>query len=287
MTDASPVRPLRLGIAALLFLIAALVAGCSSAESTTPNESFAIIANADIGTGPARVLVGVLDEDGARIGSPDHRIEVEVAPVDDPDEAQRVPGVFTWILEDVAGLYRAEFDFDQPGTWVMTVHPEEGDPLPPAHFTVLDQTFAPNIGEPAPVVATPTLRDLPIEKLTTDPEPDPSFYQLSLEEALASGRPIVLVFSTPAYCVTATCGPLLNNVKEAASAFPEVNFIHVEVYTGFTEPNFAPDPAHLAPAVESWNLQSEPWVFVIDEGGTVTARFEGVMAPDELISHLS
>lgn len=92
MTDASPVRPLRLGVAALLFLIAALVAGCSSAESTTPNESFAIIANADIGTGPARVLVGVLDEDGARVGSPDHRIEVEVAPVDDPDEAQQFPG---------------------------------------------------------------------------------------------------------------------------------------------------------------------------------------------------
>ena len=44
------------------------------------------------------------------------------------------------------------------------------------------------------------------------------------------------------------------------------------------------DAEHLAPAVgpEWYNLPSEPWVFVIDENGTVTGRFEGVMDPAEL-----
>jgi hypothetical protein len=54
------------------------------------------------------------------------------------------------------------------------------------------------------------------------------------------------------------------------------------------EPDFAPDPAHLAPAAGAayWNLPSEPWVFVIDETGTVTARFEGAVTGDELASAL-
>jgi hypothetical protein len=112
---------------------------------------------------------------------------------------------------------------------------------------------------------------------------------MTLTEALDSGRPTVLIFSTPAYCLTATCGPLLDTVKDLAPGYPEVNFIHIEVYTGLNQPDFAPDPAHLAPAAGAayWNLPSEPWVFVIDETGTVIARFEGAVTGDELVSALS
>lgn len=72
------------------------------------------------------------------------------------------------------------------------------------------------------------------------------------------------------------------------STYPEVNFIHVEVYTGLQDSDFAPDPAHLAPAVtaEYWNLPSEPWVLVVDRNGIVQTRFEGVLDPSELTPHL-
>ena len=88
--------------------------------------------------------------------------------------------------------------------------------------------------------------------------------------------------------MTATCGPILNTVKSRANAYPDTNFIHIEVYTGFNKPNFAPDPSHLAPAAGAtyWNLVAEPWVFVIDEGGIVRARFEGAMTPLELAAAL-
>ncbi len=81
---------------------------------------------------------------------------------------------------------------------------------------------------------------------------------------------------------------MLDTVKEVAPDYPDVNFIHIEVYTGFNEPGFAPDPAHLAPAVgaDYWNLPSEPWVFVMDGQGVVTGRFEGVMAAEELTALL-
>lgn len=277
-----------LGIAA--FAVVLLLAACDSEPTTFADDSFAVTANLDIGTGsaPGRLLVGVVEQDGTRTGSPSQAVDLEVAPLDAPEEIQRVPGMYTWIIENATGLYRGEFVFDRPGTWELTVHPESGDPLSSVQFTVLEETFTPNIGEPAVVAPTLTLEDSTFEELTTDPDPDPSFYEASLEEALQSGRRTVLIFSTPAYCQTATCGPLLNNTKEIAASFPGVNFVHVEVYTGLTEPDFAPDPAHLAPAVGSdyWNLQTEPWVFVIDEGGIVRARFEGVMDPDELAAHL-
>jgi hypothetical protein len=278
-------------VIASALVVAILAAGCGSdgAEPATfPVGSFAVMANSDVGVGPARLLVGVVEEDGTRIGGPEDSVEIEVAPVDGPGQPQRVAGVFTWIVEGAVGLYRAETTLDAPGIWAMTVHPATGDPLPPVPFTVLEDTFAPNIGEAAPVAPTPTLRDGPIEDLTTDDQPDPRFYEVTLDEALSSGKPTVLVFATPAYCTSAACGPMLDTVKGAASDHPDVNFIHIEVYTGFNEPGFVPDPAHLAPAVgpDYWNLASEPWVFVIDGEGIVTGRFEGVMAAEELTALL-
>lgn len=253
-------------------------------EPSFPEDSFGIVANRDIGTGTSRVLVGVLQPDGSRLGSPDIGVDLIASPSDDTSATQSVPGVFVWIIEDVVGLYRAEFDFDRPGTWVVTVQPENGEALEPAALNVLVETVSPNIGDLAPVVDTPTLADFPYAELTTDPSPDPRFYEISLPDAVASGNPTVLVFSTPAYCQTAACGPLLDLVKGAAGDYPDVNFVHVEVYTGLTDPDFRPDPAHLAPAagLEGWSLPSEPWVFVIDQNGIVTARFEGVMDADEL-----
>lgn len=255
-----------------------------SGESTFPVDSFAILANSDVGVGRSRILVGIGEGGGRRLGSPEDQIEISVSHTDSPDIVQTTPGIFTWIIEGAIGLYRAEFDFDAPGLWRVDVTPETGDPLPPTGVNVLAVTAAPAVGESAPPSPTPTALDSPLDEITTDPEPDPNFYQLSLDEAIANGRKTVVIFSTPAFCQTAACGPLLDIVKGAAPDYPGVDFVHVEVYTNLTDPDFAPIPANLAPAVlgEWWNLPSEPWVFVIDEAGLVQARFEGVMAVEEL-----
>lgn len=46
-----------------------------------------------------------------------------------------------------------------------------------------------------------------LEELTTDYTPDPDLYQLTIAEALITGRPTVIVFATPAFCTSPTCGP--------------------------------------------------------------------------------
>jgi len=266
-------------------------AGSSTAaeeESTFPVDSFAIVANADIGVGRSRVLFGVLEGGGRRLGSPADEVTITVAHTDQPNDTQTTTAVFTWIIEDAFGLYRAEFDLDTPGLWRAVVIPAAGDPLPPTGFNVLADPSAPAVGEPAPAPPTPTLGESSFDQITTDPDPDPAFYELSLDEAIGNGRKTVVIFSTPAFCQTATCGPLLDIVKGEAANHPNVDFVHVEVYTNLTDPDFAPIPANLAPAVRAawWNLPSEPWVFVVDESGIVQARFEGVMAPEELQAEL-
>jgi hypothetical protein len=270
-----------LGIAIASALV---LAGCGGSTETFPNDAFTIRASSDIGVGAGRLLLGIGDGTGARLGSPEDEIMIAVHPESDPDAVQEAEGVWTWIVPDGVGLYRAAFDFDTAGIWAATVTPAAGDPLEPVLFQVQEDPFAPGIGEPAPLAPTPTLSDMTIEELTTDPEPEPSFYETSLPDAVTSGQPTVLVFSTPAYCRTAACGPLLETVKGVASRHLDVNFIHVEVYTGLTDPDFAPDADHVAPAAgEDWySLPSEPWVFVIDGDGTITGRFEGVMDASEL-----
>ena len=278
----------RMALFGAVAVVALLGAACSREPTTFPEDSFAIAANADIGVGPSRLLVAVLQTNGARLGSPEEAVEFQVAPIDEPAHLQRVPGTFTWMIEGAVGLYRADFEFDRPGPWQVTVIPETGDALDPVPFVVRESTLTPNVGEPAPASPTPTLADHSIEELTTDRNPDERFYETSLEEAVSSGQKTVLVFSTPAFCQTAACGPLLQNAKELAPNFPEVNFVHVEVYTDLLHPDFVPTPDFLAPAAgpDYWNLPSEPWAFLIDEEGLVEARFEGVMDPSELAAYL-
>ena len=52
-----------------------------------------------------------------------------------------------------------------------------------------------------------------------------------MADALAAGRPFVLVFATPLFCSSRTCGPTLDNVKGIAAPYKDrIDFIHVEPY---------------------------------------------------------
>ncbi len=145
---------------------------------------------------------------------------------------------------------------------------------------------APRLGEAAPSLATPTVGDVAIAELTTDPDPDPRLYELSLDELLGNGRPGVIIFATPAYCQTSACGPIVDNVKPLLDEFPGVDFLHIEVYTDLLADDFVPNAAHVAPAMRAWALPTEPWVFIVDGAGTITARFEGALGTDELRARL-
>jgi hypothetical protein len=158
-------------------------------------------------------------------------------------------------------------------------------------FEVHDDLPLINVGEPAPASDTPTAADVggDLSKLSTDPKPDPRFYEVSVADALAAHRPFVLVFATPAFCQTATCGPALDHVKAGSKDAPDdVAFINVEPYElAYTEGRLQPvldENGQLKPvkAVDEWGLTSEPWVFTVGRDGIVKRSFIGTPSDQEL-----
>ena len=96
--------------------------------------------------------------------------------------------------------------------------------------------------------------------------------------ALAARKPFVLSFATPQFCQTRVCGPVVDVVSAVRRelAGSGTRFIHVEIYRDN-------DPAKGTNRwVKEWNLQSEPFTFVVDRTGVVRTRLEGAFSPAEL-----
>lgn len=266
----------------LIFIAALtlLAAGCSSESELDP--LIGIRASSDPAVGDDRLLFGVHELDGRRRGGPDEAVTLVASPLDSPSRKLQADATFTWIVPGSVGLYLAEIPFDRAGTWQIDFAISTGEETEPFLVDIKAEPTTTAIGEPAPLVETPTVPDAPIEDLTTDPDPLLSLYEVSLDEAVSNGSKTVIIFATPAYCTSAACGPMLAQTKAMSAEYSDVDFLHVEVYGGFNEPGFAPDVDHLVPAVVAFGLQTEPWVFVTDESGIVTGRFDGVLGDGEV-----
>jgi hypothetical protein len=133
------------------------------------------------------------------------------------------------------------------------------------------------IGEVPPASDNRTVASEPdLAKLTSDPHPEPGLYELTVAEALESGRPTVVTFATPAFCTSRLCAPVVESVKTVyADLGEQANFIHIEIYQSV-------DPFVYVPEMDEWKLQSEPWTFVLGADGAVVQRFGGPVSPQEL-----
>jgi hypothetical protein len=265
----------------LVLAVLALVATACSSAAAEP-ELVGIRASTDTAVGDERFLFAVAEIGGRRRGSPDEDITLIATSLDAPNVEIATDAEFVWVVPDAFGLYRADIPFDRPGLWEIDFDVSTGEESAPFLVDVLATPSTVASGDAAPLIATPTSSEVPITDLTTDSDPMPSLYETSLDEAFTNGRQSVVIFATPAYCTSATCGPLLQQTKDAAEELDEVNFVHIEVYSGFNEEGFQPDADHLVPAVEAFKLPSEPWIFIIDENGVVKSRLEGVLSEGEL-----
>lgn len=262
----------------LLVVLAFAVAACSPAS-----EGLAVVANGQgsIGVGEQRLVLAHRGDDGADLSGPDVSTTLELTSPSGVTTSHTTE--FIWMLEGVRGLYVARVPFDEAGIWNAVLTPAGGKPTADSPFMVEADSVVPDVGEPAVASVTATLDDAhedDLSDITTDPDPDPTLYAVSLDEALTLGTPIVLVFATPAFCQTATCGPMLEQVKALKADLGDagVTWIHVEVYTNLDDP----ERLELVPAVVEWDLPSEPWTFVIGADGLVVARLEGAMGDTEL-----
>lgn len=237
-----------------------------------------LVVSSDLAVGTERVLVSAIDAENRSLVT-DQPIELAFAgPGGSPPV--EVPGRFIWAVPDVRGLWVAQVDFDLAGTWTFRMRTADDQVIEGAPFSVSPEPRTVGVGERAPPSDTKTLPETPLTSLTTDPAPDLRLYRTAVGEAVGSGRPSVILFATPAFCTSGTCGPVIDVAKPLIDVYPEINWIHVEIYENLNTSN--PDDLQPARGVVEWGLPNEPWTFVVDSAGIVTHRFEGVLDRVEL-----
>lgn len=127
-----------------------------------------------------------------------------------------------------------------------------------------------NVGMQAPSLRTKTLADVggDLSRITTYRYPDERMYQLSLDEAMKQGKPIVLEFATPAHCTV--CDKQLQMLKALIDKYGEkVVFLHMDQYQN-------PE------AFKAFQVIGDPWTFIIDQQGRVNFKQPGRMLYGEL-----
>lgn len=291
-------------------LILAWVAALACAPATAPDDPLSlppggppvslVVSNSDLAVGDNRVSFGLVDRDympvrpdavairavyyepGAATGQVRHRTEAEFLP---------------WPPDGRRGVFIANVSFDQAGTatgdtlGVWELHATFEYAQSPAEaaesltigsvVSVAPTHRAPFIGDAAPLSDTPTVTTVnDLRTISSSPEPDPALYSLSVAQAVRSGNPSVVTFATPAFCVTATCGPQVSDLSELAAEYEgRANFVHVEVYRDPHLINPADPARELVLAVDEWGLVSEPWTFVVGSDGRIADRFEQYVPP--------
>ena len=282
----------------LVFLLAACAASATStpltsAPTATPLHSgpqvSVIVISRDLAVGTNRVIFGLVDREGMPVRAPQAQVKAayfvpgqEATDVRDSATAKfmRWPGGFQ-------GVFATKLELDTAGFWQLEVTTSsEGRALVAAvgAFQVKEKSDTPAIGDPAPSSVTPTLADVEdLATITSSPVPDPDLYRLSIRQALETGKPLVVVFATPAFCVTATCGPQVQVVSQLKERFQDqATFIHVEVFENPHLIEGGRPAGGFVPTVDEWNLPSEPWTFVVDRAGRVQAKFEAFTTEEEL-----
>jgi hypothetical protein len=167
------------------------------------------------------------------------------------------------------------------GTYWLLAEPVGGDPIQGiATLRVKRRAASPAVGERAIPSRTPTLATTggDLAQLSTAARPEPALYRYSIADTLATRKPFVVVFATPKFCASRTCGPTVDVVDHVRRRIARsgLRFIHVEIYEGN-------DPKRgVNRWVEEWKLPSEPWVFVVGSDGRIASKFEGSVSVREL-----
>ena len=298
-------------IAGALLVVLATVAACAptatpsapAASAAPPSGSaaagdiFPVMISAELIVGENRILFSFQNAGGSPIAKPDRTVELAFTGPNGEKVGGQKP-VFVWSIQDAVGVYVTHANFPTAGNWMATFTtsaPGSATQQIPFSFDVKDKASVIQNGQPAPSVDTPTLADVggDVTKISTDTDPNPAFYQTSVADALAAHKPFVLVFATPKFCQTKTCGPTLDKVKEVAAKHPDVTFINVEPYLlqdvdGQLQPKLdASGNLQAAPATVAYGLLTEPFVFVVGGDGIVKASFELIFTPQEIDAALN
>ncbi|MEA2518441.1 MAG: hypothetical protein QOF49_521 [Chloroflexota bacterium] len=291
-------------LAAAAAALSIVLAACGSAPPPSPVASSPLAAASgtpsvlpvpvasELRVGENRTIFSLADATGQKpIAAPARALTIGYRGPNGESIAA-APQTFIWAIEGVNGVYVGRATFPSAGQWIAdftTEAPSSPKETMSFSFDVKQTANVISAGDAAPSVKTPTLGDVggDVSRVSTDTKPVTRFYAVSEAAALAAKKPFVLIFATPKFCQSATCGPTLDKLKPVAAAHPELTFINVEPYQlqdvgGQLQPVL--NAGNLVPveATTAFKLSTEPYVFVVGSDGKVSASFELVFSAAEL-----
>jgi hypothetical protein len=279
-------RFMYLFILGVLLLVSCGQTATPSSNTPAPASSVVpVFAFSEAVVGPNRIALGILNN-GTPLNDPNVKVHLSFFNLDEQSPEVKFETDAHYFGQGLPlGFYVAYPTFDKPGNWGIDVQTQlPGQSAPSSakmRLEVKAESTMPNVGQPAKKIKTPTIADTPEEQLSSGQPINPAMYQISLDDAIDSGKPTAVLFGTPAFCSTATCGPSLNVLGELQKTYGDrMNFVHIEVYKyPFSE---SAGTGTLSEPMLSWGLRTEPWLFLIDSKGIIAARYEGGITTEEI-----
>jgi hypothetical protein len=265
------------------------------------NKINIVIAGADWHVGENNFVFGITDKQDepqggakARATFYDLRDPKNPKPVQTMDAVQSAPGVGPKVTvthangeththggedENRVGYY-VKVNFDHAGGWGVAVEAQLKDGTKAISSVGFDVTEKPAIiapGQPALKSDNLTKKDVANISEIDSGTPPNDMHDVKIKDAIAAGRPLMVVFATPAYCTSRFCGPVTEEVESLQQKYKDkMDFVHIEIWRNF-------DKKELNPTAKEWLLRpdgalSEPYVYLIDSKGTIYDRWEGPVA---------
>jgi hypothetical protein len=300
-------------------IVLVLAAGCGGSMTQAPSPASpgaGIVAEVasyrPVVDQPGRLLVALISGDNhwLSFGSVDARFEylgtgdgspapgVTVGPATagflaipgSPEGTGRAPTLT--LPSDGRGVYAVEtITFPMAGFWQVTASGrlEDGSTFEAsAAFTVYDEPSTVTVGAMAPRSDNPISAAAGVPATAIDSRavtdgtiPDPELHAISIARAIALRHALVVVFSTPVYCVSRFCGPVTDMVGDLARQYEDrADFVHVEIYRDFA--------AGLVNQTAIDWLQTgnedlrEPWTFFVGADGRIAGSWDTVVTRAEL-----
>ena len=222
-------------------------------------------------------------------------VKVRVASLDGTPVGPDVEAVPVHREGETAVSFVATVDAPSAGRWRLDLTDANGAAAS-LEITAMEPGATARLGAAAPRIATPTLADVGgyPAVITTVRDPDLRLSTTSTAQAMAAGKPYVLLIDSSRFETTPACGRALLIVKHLVDRWPGVTFIHLEPYEysvvsgvpvlngTLTDPPVNRYARAWGMGEPPWPPTAQPWMYVVDGAGIVRAKYTGIMGSDDV-----
>jgi hypothetical protein len=182
---------------------------------------------------------------------------------------------------EVDDIFVLHHRFDEAGIWVIDANVEGHRAQAAFQVVGSSEVSSPIVGQKAIGSESPTTSNpRGVDPLCTR-TPKCSMHDSTIADAIAAGKPAVIVFATPRFCTSRTCGPVVDFVEDAKDEVgDQASFVHIEVWRN--DDDAVGKPGGDSPTFAEWKLGTEPWIYFVDGDATVKDRWLGAAGKAEI-----